>query len=103
MAVPIVRGRGFLKTDASETPCVAVVNETLAERYWPHQNPIGKRFRLNDRNGPWVEIVGVAKNGKYVFISEEPTEFVYLPERQDPPAAMIFSLARTPASCRWSS
>ena len=89
MAVPIVRGRGFLKTDASETPRVAVVNETLAERYWPRQNPIGKRFRLNDRNGPWVEIVGVAKNGKYVFISEEPTEFVYLPERQDPPAAMI--------------
>ena len=60
------------------------MNQTLAEHYWPGQDPVGKRFRLNDRNGPWVEIVGVAKDGKYVTIMEAPTEFVYLPLKQNP-------------------
>ena len=84
MAIPIIRGRGFLATDTSSTPHVAVVNEELAKHCWPGQNTIGKRFRLNDRNGPWVEIVGVTATGKYDWIGESPTEYLYLPLAQRP-------------------
>ena len=59
-SVPILRGRGFLAADRMDTPHVAVVNDALARRY-SGRDPIGKRFRLGDENGPWVEIVGVAR------------------------------------------
>jgi predicted permease len=84
MGVPIVRGRSFLATDTASAPRVAVVNELAAQHYWPGQDPIGKRFRLDGHNGPWVEIVGVARNSKYLSIGEPPAEFFYLPYRQHP-------------------
>jgi predicted permease len=88
MGVPIVRGRGFLSADTAGTPRVAVINELAAQHFWPGQDPIGKRFRLDDRNGPWVEIVGVARTSRYVAIIEAPTEFLYLLYRQRPRAQM---------------
>jgi putative ABC transport system permease protein len=88
LAIPIVRGRDFRTTDDQGAPRVAIVNELLAAHYWPNQDPLGKRFRLNGPEGPWVEIVGVAQNSKYVFIAERPMDFVYLPYRQDPAPRM---------------
>ena len=84
MAVLVIRGRAFLVTDTASAPRVAIVNDQLAKHYWPGQDAIGKRFRLDDRNGPWVEIVGVTKTGKYEWFAEPPTEFVYLPLWQHP-------------------
>jgi predicted permease len=84
MAVPVIRGRPFLTSDTANTPRVAIVNEELAKHYWPGQDAIGKRFRLDDRNGPWVQIVGVTKTGKYGWFAEPPTEFLYLPLSQHP-------------------
>jgi putative ABC transport system permease protein len=84
MGIEIVKGRGFRKTDTADAPRVAVVNQLLAEHYWPGQDPIGKRLRLNDAKGGWAQVVGVAKNGKYLFIAEPPTEFLYLDRRQTP-------------------
>jgi macrolide transport system ATP-binding/permease protein len=88
MAVPIGRGRGFRESDTAAAPPVAVVNQVLAEHYWPNRDPIGKRFRLTDGHGPWVEIVGVAKTAKYLWIAEPPTEFLYLPLAQHPQTHM---------------
>ncbi len=88
MAVPIGRGRGFRESDTAAAPPVAVVNQVLAEHYWPNRDPIGKRFRLTDSHGPWVEIVGVAKTAKYLWIAEPPTEFLYLPLAQHPQTHM---------------
>jgi len=88
IGISIVQGRGFLVTDTATSPRVAVVNDEFAKHYWPGQNPIGKRFRLDDRKGPWVEIVGVAKTIKYLWIGERPTEFVYLPLSQHPKQQM---------------
>jgi len=78
--IPLVRGRGFLKTDTENSPRVAVINETLAAHYWPGQDPIGKRFRLEG----WVEIVGIAKTTKYLSTLEPPADFLYVPYRQNP-------------------
>jgi putative ABC transport system permease protein len=88
MAIEIVKGRGFRETDTADAPRVAVVNQLLTDHYWPGLDPIGKRFRLNDPNGPWVQIVGVTRNLKYIFIAEPPLEFVYLPFWQDPRVRM---------------
>src|SRR6185295_13237418 len=67
IGVPILKGRSFHASDSGGAPRVAVVNEVIAQRYWPGQDPIGKRFRLDNGAGPWVEIVGVARTSKYSF------------------------------------
>jgi predicted permease len=88
MQVKVIHGRAFAASDTAKSPAVAVVNETLAKRYWPGRDPIGKRFRLTDGNGATVEIVGLTKTAKYAWIGEPPTEFVYLPFTQHPTAEM---------------
>jgi len=82
MSIPLVAGRGFTRRDDENAPRVAIVNQHLAAHYWPNQDPVGKRFRLKSAKDAWVEIVGVAKTSKYIFIAEPPTEFVYFPYRQ---------------------
>jgi predicted permease len=89
MALTILQGRNFRIDDAANTPRVAIVNQQFARHYWPNQDPIGKRFRLVDEDKTWVQIVGLAKTSKYIFIAEPPTEFVYLPYRQKKPQRMI--------------
>ena len=81
--VPIVRGRGFRASDTAKAPRVAIVNEALAKHYWPGQDPIGKRFRLDNQKGPWIEIVGVSKQGKYLWLGEPPVEYLYFPLAQN--------------------
>jgi macrolide transport system ATP-binding/permease protein len=89
MALSILRGRNFSADDSFDAPRVAIVNQQLAQHYWPNQDPIGKRFRLVDSNNTWVQIVGLAKTSKYIFIAEPPTEFVYFPHRQKKLQRMI--------------
>jgi len=84
LGIGIVSGRAFRVTDARESPRVAVVNQTFAARYWPQQDPVGKRFRLTEDDQAWVQIVGVAANHKYRALNEGLTEFVYYPLRQRP-------------------
>jgi hypothetical protein len=60
---------------------VAIINEVFAATYWPNQDSIGKRVRLNN-DGPWLEVIGLAQSEKYSNILEPPTPFMYLPFRQ---------------------
>jgi len=83
-----VRGRGFLQSDGTNTPRVAVVNTQFAEHYWPRQDAVGRRFHMGDATGPLVQVVGVARTGKYVWIAEPPQEFVYFPYTQGRPTAL---------------
>ena len=86
--IPIPRGRAFRRSDTAESLRVAVVNEHLAQTYFPNQDPIGKRFRLFGASGPWVEIVGLARDSKYMFVLEPPSDFLYLPLTQNHRNAM---------------
>jgi len=79
MAVPILRGRGFNESDSANAPKVAVVNDVLARYYWPNQNAVGKRLRLNDDKSREIEIVGIASASTYLRLGEGPTEYLYLP------------------------
>ena len=89
MGIAVVEGRNFTRRDDENAPRVAIVNQHLAQHYWPNQDPLGKRFRLKSAKDAWVEIVGVAKTSKYIFIAEPPTDFVYLPYRQNTSQSMM--------------
>jgi len=82
MRVRLVAGRSFLSTDTSDAPGVVIVNETMAAKYWPGQQAIGKRVHLAD--GTWRQVVGIAADTKYNTITEAPLDFIYLAARQDP-------------------
>ncbi len=88
MQTPIIRGRAFTALDKEGAPLVAIVNEQFAKTYWPGQDAIGKRLRINSKKNEWIEVVGVAKTGKYLWGGELPTPFVYLPFAQNPRQAM---------------
>lgn len=96
MGTPIVQGRAILATDTAATPAVAVINEYMAEHYWPNQNPIGKRFRETARDGALVQVVGVARDATYLAIGESRMAFFYTPMLQHPATHMTV-LVQTPA------
>ena len=81
LRIPILRGRAIDARDGSEAPPVVVVNETLAARFWPGEDPIGKRLGIAGEDLQ-REVVGVAANGKYSIISEAPQPYVYFPWTQ---------------------
>jgi len=90
--VPIVEGRDFLLTDRADSPRVVIVNEQFAGKYYPNQTAIGKRLRLNGTDGPIAEIIGVAKQSKYLSPLEPPLEYLYWPMTQNPTAWMTLML-----------
>ncbi len=88
MDMRLIKGRGFLETDKENTPMVAVVEEHLANHYWPKADVIGKRFHLKNATGPLVEIVGLARTSKHFWIAEPPIDYMYLSYRQNARPAM---------------
>ncbi len=86
MGIPIVRGRAFTEDDEQEHATsrrIAIVNETFAATHWPGEDPIGKRFRPYNLNESPLEVVGVARDAKYVMVFESPRQYVYLPVTRD--------------------
>ena len=82
MKVPIVRGRAFTREDDERGRPVAIVNELMARRLWPDQDPIGRRFRLQSNLAQWLEVVGVSGPGKYQFIFEDAGPYLFTPIAQ---------------------
>jgi predicted permease len=75
----LIAGRDFNSNDTPESPKVAIVNQTIAKKFFAGQNPIGKRYRAEEGNkmGPWTEIVGMVRDSKYGSLREDilPTSF----------------------------
>jgi putative ABC transport system permease protein len=87
MSIPNLKGRSFTEQDRENTPRVIIVNEALASRYWPNENPIAKRLLLFEEGQgkqEWLEIVGVVGNVRHKAIEMESMEEVYLPYNQSP-------------------
>jgi predicted permease len=80
IGIPVVTGREFTRNDDENAPPVAIVNETMAAKYWPEKNAIGQRLKVKDK---WMEIVGVSKNANYRTKLETPMPFFYVPVRQN--------------------
>jgi predicted permease len=91
MRIPLLRGRDFTERDTEGTPPVAIVNEAMARRFWPDEDPIGKRFRFFGQDA-LIEVVGVARDSKYNTIGEEPQPFIYQPLRQAPQPAVTLHI-----------
>jgi predicted permease len=83
MQVPLLRGRAFRESDDEHAPLVAIVDQAMAHQFWPDEDPIGKRFSLKSANGPWAEVVGVAANGKYVFVGWDNVPYFFVPLAQN--------------------
>src|SRR5262249_22941278 len=79
LGIPLVSGRDFTTEDRPGSPRVAIVNETLARRFWSGASPLGRRLRVGGRAEDAYEVVGVARDGKYVSQTETPRPFAYFP------------------------
>jgi putative ABC transport system permease protein len=91
-----MRGRPLSETDQPNTPAVVIVNETMAKRFWPDQDPIGKRFKFFGQNH-FTQVVGIARDSKYNLIGEDPTPFIYQPLSQAyQPQVSLFVKAAQP-------
>jgi len=91
MGTTLLRGREFTEADREGAPGIAILNETLAARLWPNEDALGKRVSVAGPKGPFLEVVGVARDSKYRTLSETPRPYVYLPLSQsyDPKMTLI--------------
>jgi predicted permease len=80
LGVPLLSGREFTRADDENAPLVAIVNQTMAARYWRDQDPIDRRLQVKGR---WVRVIGVAADSKYESMRESPKPFFYVPLLQD--------------------
>jgi putative ABC transport system permease protein len=88
MSIPLLKGRLFTDQDQSGSPAVALVNETLARRLWPGEDPVGKQFS-SGRRGPggeldWVTIVGIVGDVRHTSLAQEPDAEFFVPYSQLP-------------------
>ncbi len=93
LRVPLAAGRALSDADGADAPRVAVVSQRLAEDYWPAQDPLGRRFRL-EKDGEWITVVGVVGDVLQDWFTGRRLPTVYRPHAQDPTLSMTF-VART--------
>jgi len=81
MRIPLRRGRRFQETDGPDAPPVAIINETMARKFWPSQDPLGKRFKFGDPDDkmPWHRIVGIVADVHQMRLNEPPRQEMYFP------------------------
>jgi predicted permease len=83
MAIPLVEGRSFTKDDVETAPRVAIINETMARKFWPKESPLGHEFRLAGIKEHSLRIVGVAKDSRTTGMLGPIREYVYVPLAQE--------------------
>jgi len=82
LGIPLLKGRTFAGTDRQGSPQVVVINQTMADRFWKSEDPIGKRFKFfGDQQ--YTEVVGVVRDSKYNALVEDPQPFIYEPLSQN--------------------
>jgi predicted permease len=98
LRIPLLAGRDFTNGDDLTPATVGIVNETLARRFWPGENPIGKY--LGGSDGGLIEVVGLARDSKYESLDEGPRAHLYRPIAQAPPVTPTFLVkaAKDPAA-----
>ena len=79
----LLRGRSFTEADNSTVPLVAVVNQAMADRFWPNEDAVGKRFSTKSSSGPFLQIVGVAHDSKLFGYFSGPLPYYYVPFNQN--------------------
>ena len=88
LGIPVLEGRDFTQNDRDSSTPVAIINETMAAKYWPSQDALGKRLAL-PQGSQFLQIVGVVKTTNYQALGEPPQACVYIPLRQNFTDSMI--------------
>ena len=90
LGISIVKGRSFNEQDKADAPPVIMVNETLAKRYWPNGDAVGKRMRFGGppEKNPWITVVGIVRDVKHELTLAVTPDF-YLPHAQDTWSSMV--------------
>ena len=78
LGIPLLRGRLFNDADDDKAPQVAVINEAFARTYWPNQNPLGKLFKRNRAESPWITVVGVIADARTESLAQAGVPKIYL-------------------------
>ena len=81
MSIPLLRGRAITAADDDKTPHVAIMNEAMAKRFWPNQDPIGRKFTMASDPKHTLEIVGIAKDARYNGVSGPINPYFYVATR----------------------
>jgi predicted permease len=92
MGIPVVAGRGFTEQDDRRAPAVAIINEAAAKKFFPGENPVGRRFGDSPEESGEVEIVGVLRDVRYNSLREPPPPTLYVPHRQSNPEDLVFTV-----------
>jgi predicted permease len=82
LRIPLVSGRSFTEADRANSPYVAIINQTMAQRYWPNQDPLGGHFRMGRDPKRSIEVVGVAKNSRVTGVTGDIVPNFYVPLEQ---------------------
>ncbi|HXG64346.1 MAG TPA: ABC transporter permease, partial [Blastocatellia bacterium] len=94
MGVPLKKGRFFNDLDRADSQGVIIIDETLARRFWPDEDPLGKRITLggSQSTAPWLTIVGVVGHPKHYSLEKEGREQTYFPHPQRPTRQMFLTV-----------
>lgn len=84
MGIPLRKGRNFSDSDNLNVPLVAVINETAARRFWPNEEPLGKRLKRGRPENPWITVVGVVGSVSHTSLQVASQPELYLPYQQNP-------------------
>jgi putative ABC transport system permease protein len=98
LGMRLLRGRGITAADRADAPGVAVINETMGARYWPGEDPIGKRFSSDSPDGPWTTVVGVVADVHHDGLDRPVRPEMWLPVEQvpDPGLTLVLRTAEDP-------
>jgi putative ABC transport system permease protein len=99
IGIPVLRGRTWTRQEAEGSRLLAVINDVAGKRFWPGQNPLGQRVRIDaPASSPWREVIGVVKATRNGALDMEPGPEVYVPMEQDAPFIPQFLAVRTAAN-----
>ena len=101
LGVPLLRGRSFSEQDGTTSPRTAIINATMSRRFWPDQDPLGKRFKFAYQTAadPWTTVVGVVGDMHRDGVTRDPVSEIFLPLSQHPARGMDL-VVRTSADPR---
>jgi len=97
MKVPLISGRFFSDSDAKDSLRVAIIDQNMADTYWPGTDPIGKRFKTGSAasDTPWLTVVGVVANVKQYALDSDSRVAFYMPHQQAPAGSLFVTLRTT--------
>ena len=82
LGIQLREGRTLTHADGADAPLVALINETMADRYWPGMEALGQRFHLGTLDQPWVEVVGITRDIRHNAVVEDARAEMFLPHAQ---------------------